>query len=366
MCFRREYCACAFLVQRGKELDCAESKGYRLAHKSASVAHYVSAYGTHYCYADAWLRNHNLQVASWLISHLSIAVSIVYHGTQFLCQCHGQMDIIVTEAMAAEFPELEGLVGLKYESLRTIKPGKNADGYWTNKDLVEQTKAVQILFKILHPGCIAVNPLDNSQNHNAKAPDALVASRLNLSDGGAHVPLLRDGWFMKNCKMNVQPMQFDSAKGRIQKGLRRILQERGLWPAKGLSLKEARELLAMQADFASQLSWLAETVSSFGHQIILYPKFHPEFNFIEMFWGATKKFTRKHCSYCFKDLERIVPISLKTPTLASIRRFARKCFRYMDAYRAKNGVFLTPKQIEWAMKKYKSHRCIPVEILQEL
>ena len=33
----------------------------------------------------------------------------------------------MTEAMAAEFPELEGLVGLKYESLRTIKPGKNAD-----------------------------------------------------------------------------------------------------------------------------------------------------------------------------------------------------------------------------------------------
>lgn len=259
--------------------------------KLVLLTHDESCFESNDAKRSIWLEgeNHTLRPKG---SGRSLMVS------QFLCQCHGQMDLIVTEAMAAEFPELEGLVGLKYESLRTIKPGKNADGYWTNKDLVEQTKAVQILFKILHPGCIAVNAFDNSQNHNAKAPDALVASRLNLSDGGAHVPLLRDGWFMKNCKMNVQPMQFDSAKGRIQKGLRRILQERGLWPAKGLSLKEARELLAMQADFASQQSWLAETVSSFGHQIILYPKFHPEFNFIEMFWGRPRS-----------SLENIVPIA---------------------------------------------------------
>ena len=44
--------------------------------------------------------------------------------SQFLCQCHGQMEVIVTEAMSAEFPELKGLEGMKYESLRTIKPGK--------------------------------------------------------------------------------------------------------------------------------------------------------------------------------------------------------------------------------------------------
>jgi hypothetical protein len=286
--------------------------------------------------------------------------------SQFLCQCHGQMEVIVTEAMSAECTELKGLEGMKYESLRTIKPGKNADGYWTNKDLVEQTKAVQILFKILHPDCIAVAAFDNSQNHNAMAPDALVASRLNLSDGGAHVLHIRDGWFVLNDTRVIQKMQFDSPKGRLQKGVRRILQERELWPPTGLQLKEARVLLSMQPDFASQRSWLSETVAAYGNEIILYPKFHPEFNFIEMFWGATKKFTRKHCSYSFKDLERVVPIALKTTSVASIRRFARKCFRYMDAYRSKNGVYLSQKQIEWAMKKYKSHRCIPVDILDKL
>ena len=212
--------------------------------------------------------------------------------SQFLCQCHGQMEVTVTEAMAAEFPALQGLVGSKYETLKIIKPGKNADGYWTNKDLVQQTKVAQVLFKILHPGCVAVNAFDNSQNHNAMAPDALVASRLNLSDGGAHVPQLRDGWFIKDGVRIIQPMQFDFPGGRIQKGVRRILQERGLWPSRGLSLKDARALLAEQADFASQQSWISETVAGFGHKIILYPKFHPEFNFIEMFWGEKKIYTQ--------------------------------------------------------------------------
>jgi hypothetical protein len=115
------------------------------------------------------------------------------------------------------------------------------------------------------------------------APDALVASCLNLSDGGANVPKLRDGWSTKEGVRIVQPMQFQSPKGIIQKGVRRILQERDLWPSTGLSLKEARELLSVQLDFASRRSWLCETVAVFGHQIIFYPKFHLEFNFIEMF-----------------------------------------------------------------------------------
>jgi hypothetical protein len=85
-----------------------------------------------------------------------------------------------------------------------------------------------------------------------------------------------------------------------------------------------------------------------------------------MFWGATKKFTRKHCSYSFKDLERVVPIELKATSAASIRRFARKCFRQVDAYRSKNRIYLSQQQIEWAMKEHISHRCVPVDILNKL
>ena len=93
--------------------------------------------------------------------------------SKFICQWQGQMEVTVTGAMAAEFSAIQGLVGSKYETLKIIKPGKNADGYWTNKHLVQQTNVAQVLFKILHPGYVAVNEFDNTQNLNAMAPDAL-------------------------------------------------------------------------------------------------------------------------------------------------------------------------------------------------
>jgi hypothetical protein len=34
---------------------------------------------------------------------------------------HGQMEMTVTEDMAAEFPELQGFVGLKFERLRITR-----------------------------------------------------------------------------------------------------------------------------------------------------------------------------------------------------------------------------------------------------
>ena len=33
--------------------------------------------------------------------------------------------------------------------------------------------------------------------------------------------------------------------------------------------------------------------------------------------------------------------------------------RYMDAYREKNGQYLTVQEVERAVKKFKSHRTIP-------
>jgi hypothetical protein len=40
----------------------------------------------------------------------------------------------------------------------------------------------------------------------------------------------------------------------------------------------------------------------------------------------------------------VLEINNQVP-LALIRKFARKSWRYMDAYREKNGVKLTPKQV---------------------
>jgi hypothetical protein len=67
------------------------------------------------------------------------------------------------------------------------------DGYFTNDDLALQTRSMLKLFKVLHPGCLALVAFDNFSNHHAMARDALVANLLNLKDGGKNVVIVPPG-----------------------------------------------------------------------------------------------------------------------------------------------------------------------------
>ena len=223
------------------------------------------------------------------------------------------------------------------DSTVIMYPGVNKDGYFTNEQLADQTKKMLRIFDILHPGCLALVSFDNSANNHAMADDALVANRLNLKDGGKNVCQMRNGWF-QTPDGNLQEHAMVSEAGK-QKGIRKILQERGLF-VQGMKLDKARKFLAAQPACSLQKALLNETVESSGHRIIFYPKFHHEFNFIEMFWGACKAYTRKHCDYSWKTLQNMVPLALNTVSIATIRRFARKSERYMDAYRIKGDVRL--------------------------
>ena len=94
-------------------------------------------------------------------------------------------------------------------------------------------------------------------------------------------------------------------------------------------------------------------------RIIFYPKYHCELNFIEMVWGWLKSHHRRSCTYTFKYLEENLPLSLEnTLPLSFVRRTSQHCFRFMQGYR--HG--LSGSILEYAVKRYTSHRAIPVHV----
>jgi hypothetical protein len=263
-----------------------------------------------------------------------------------------------------------------------LKPGKNQDGWWTAKHLIKQvTKKAIPMFEAVFPGCVAVFAFDNSTNHGAMSENALCADRMNVGPGGKQ-PIMHPTRFGPN--NTYQSMVFGPdhpQNANKPKGMRQILQERGLWrqnllavcalcKAKDKTVKCdltridccARRILSLQPDFLGEKSELEQTIVAAGHKCIFYPKYHCELNFIEMYWGACKRYTRERCDYTFQSLERVVPEALDSVPLVQIRRYAQLSWRYMNLYRAG----LTGKLAEFGAKHYKSHRRVPDNVMEEV
>ena len=112
-----------------------------------------------------------------------------------------------------------------------------------------------------------------------------------------------------------------SEKGLWPKDRRRFLAECSIRSGTGKSTKVnprcmdrgsfyAHTGLASQRDFRAQRSKIEEAILNAGHEIIFYPAFHCEINFIEYYWGAAKHYTHENCKYDFKSLKRLVPEAL--------------------------------------------------------
>jgi hypothetical protein len=114
----------------------------------------------------------------------------------------------------------------------------------------------------------------------------------------------------------------------------------------------ALRILEAEDDFRNEVSLLETVIRAAGHEVIFYPKFHCELNYIEYYWAALKRYTRENCRYSFLELEATVLEGMNFVGLKTIRRFAMRSKRWMMAYM--NG--LSEEQRAYAEKQYKSHR----------
>ena len=134
-------------------------------------------------------------------------------------------------------------LGIPLEAAVLFEYGQE-EGYWDGKMLVQQavSKALPIA-EALYPGYSFLFLFDNATNHSSYADDALIASKMNKTDGGQQ-PFLRDGWFRDGDIIRHQAMWYigeDPSRTRTQKGVERVLKERGLWPTGGLNVECSKQ-----------------------------------------------------------------------------------------------------------------------------
>jgi len=309
--------------------------------------------------------------------------------------------LMIADFVSAKFGWLRSPDGTR--SARVVmKPGKNKDGYFTSEDICKQAEDAMAILREFYPQYEHVLIYDNASTHLRRAPDALSARRMpkNIPKEGGnwgvevtkHDPVTGKIEYkpdgkpaktkvrMADARFNghAQPLYFPEGHERagVFKGMAVILKERGFGDmsqvraeckdfkcAPGATACCCRRILYNQPDFANVESLLEITCKAKGIKVIFLPKFHCELNFIEQCWGYAKRVYRLNPESSREDiLEKNALNSLEAIPLTSMRKFANRSRRFMDAYsRGLNG-----RQAAWASRKYRGHRVLPESIMVEL
>ncbi|OBZ62739.1 hypothetical protein A0H81_15008 [Grifola frondosa] len=265
--------------------------------------------------------------------------------------------LMVVDFVSAEY----GWLRFDGDAARILfKAGKAREGYFINDNILEHaTGAMDILDKHL-PHKRHVFIFDNATTHLKRAHDALSARHMSKKPTAPNKPsfgvlrnvvnmegkpvygpdgkVLKEKVPMSDAKFAdgaPQPLYFPVGHEHagIFKGMQVILEERGF--------TESRIFMGVPIPLSKRCTPL------------LLPQC----------WGyAKRKYRLNPPSSAEANLERNVIAALDSVPLITMRRFATRSHRFMDAYR--KG--LSGKQAIWASKKYRGHRVLPNTILDEL
>ena len=81
--------------------------------------------------------------------------------------------------------------------------------------------------------------------------------------------------------------------------------------------------------------------------------------------GACKAETAGRCDDSFASMQERLPDGLDGMPLVSVHRFFRKTERWVSAYAGVRVRCLTPAQMDFAVKRYTSHRCVPARFWED-
>ncbi|CAN0456064.1 unnamed protein product [Pylaiella littoralis] len=206
--------------------------------------------------------------------------------------------------------------------------GKQHDGYWTSDRMCAQLPAAIAMFELSNgPHRQGVFIFDNSTGHNAYDDDALLAHKISLAPGGEKAalrvfeddngktvhPTFQVGDTLLTDKKIFLPKTEAQKKMKGRK-FGTGLDKRTMLHGKGLLRPGA---------FKAQLNKVQQIFKDAGHVCIFLPKYHPELNAIERYWGYVKHVLRLHCEYSLTHMLKILPRALSGVPLEHIRAWSR-------------------------------------------